>query len=571
MGSQFDRLMDAATDPFTREIHYQHPLAFAAKVQDADNPGLREVLALPDSPERDQWIESMYNELDELQDKDTFEIVDRSDAGRREVVPSSWAFKRKRYPDGRLMKIKSRFVVRGDLQRETRGAEIDTYAPVVDWGTIRLVFSLAVNYGLHTQQIDFKNAFVQSTLPEPFFLELPPGPFRNNPDYKDKILKVQKSLYGDRRAPRLWYDHLRSALTSEKYGFVVSELDPCLFLKDDLIIVVYVDDAIIVSKDSSKVDDIIQTLKDDHFDLTQEGSLSAYLGIDIKTDPTDGSLYLSQPALTQKVIELLGLENGAGKDTPASGPLGKCSDADPITGRFSYRSAIGMQMYLTGNTRPDCQFAVHQCARFSHAPKYPHEQAVKRIGRYLLQTATKGIRIKPSRLLTLDCYVDADFAGLWGAEPPDDEMSVRSRTGYVVMLGQSPVLWASKLQTETATSTMAAEYIALSTAMRAIIPLRHIYFDLTKALRLPQDEKSSLTTVFEDNQAALKLATSTDPPRLTPQSKHLAVKYHWFRSKLAKGQIEIIYVQTDFQKADLMTKALSKIKFEYARKLVMGW
>ena len=148
---------------------------------------------------------------------------------------------------------------------------------------------------------------------------------------------------------------------------------------------------------------------------------------------------LTQEHLTQQIIELLGLEDGAGKATPCTTILGKCLQSPPAPGTFNYRSAVGMLQYLCNNTRPDCTFAVSQCARFSHDPREEHEIAVKRIGRYLLTTKTAGIYFKPVPNPTLDMYVDADFAGLYGYEDIQDPDCVRSRSGFAIMLGDSPV------------------------------------------------------------------------------------------------------------------------------------
>ena len=75
-------------------------------------------------------------------------------------------------------------------------------------------------------------------------------------------------------------------------------------------------------------------------------------------------------------------------------------------------------LYLAGKAWPDIAFAVHQCARFSHQPKKCHEDAVKRIVRYLKGTYKKGLIFKPTGELTLEAFVDADFADLWGVEEP---------------------------------------------------------------------------------------------------------------------------------------------------------
>ena len=131
-------------------------------------------------------------------------------------------------------------------------------------------------------------------------------------------------------------------------------------------------------------------------------------------------------------------------------------------------------MYVV-NTRPDIQYAVNACARFTHSPRQSHAEAVKRICRYLKGTAERGLVFEPQLdgdTIGLDAYVDSDFAGLYQAEDPQDTVSSRSRSGYVFFLGKCPVLWASRLQTEAALSTVEAEYIALATAMRELIPLR---------------------------------------------------------------------------------------------------
>jgi hypothetical protein len=139
--------------------------------------------------------------------------------------------------------------------------------------------------------------------------------------------------------------------------------------------------------------------------------------------------------------------------------------------------------------------------------------------------------ICPSPDLTLDLFVDADFAGLWNAEKPDDPTAVKSRTGYIITIGGTPVIWSSKLQTEIALSTCEAEYIALSTAMRALLPLRALFKSLAGSLTLLHEEVTKVCAVWEDNQAALKLATAQFP-NMTPRTKHIGIKYHWFKSHI---------------------------------------
>uniref|UniRef100_A0A7S4IN60 Reverse transcriptase Ty1/copia-type domain-containing protein n=1 Tax=Odontella aurita TaxID=265563 RepID=A0A7S4IN60_9STRA len=233
-----------------------------------------------------------------------------------------------------------------------------------------------------------------------------------------------------------------------------------------------------------------------------------------------------------------------------------------------------MCWYLCNQSHPDIQMAVSQCARFTFCPKRSHEKALKRIGRYLKGFKKKGGRgliLKPSGDLRIDAYVDADFSGLWSYEDPHDPTCVKSRMGYVLCVGNCPVVWMSKLQQEIALSTMEAEYIALSTAMKDIIPLQLLVHEAAVGVDLREEILVSINTrVWEDNQGCLKLAR-LPPPRMTPRSKHYALKYHWFRAHLRPNQIEIMPIDTNDQLADIFTKALRPEKHLQMRKKLMHW
>jgi hypothetical protein len=235
---------------------------------------------------------------------------------------------------------------------------------------------------------------------------------------------------------------------------------------------------------------------------------------------------------------------------------------------------IGMLGYLQGHSRSNTTFSTSQCARFIHCTKRSHEEALERIGQYLKATGDKGLIVHPKNhkgRLDIDCYVDADFAGLWGYEDKQDPSCVKSRTGYVIFIADCPVVWVSRLQTDITTSTMEAEYSALSTAMRDVLPIKMLATEISENVGLTQEPITHFrTTVWEDNAGALKLAT-LEPGRTTPRSKWYGIKYHWFRSKLKPNSIDIIKIASVDQRADFLTKSLRREKFEANRKLTLGW
>ena len=112
--------------------------------------------------------------------------------------------------------------------------------------------------------------------------------------------------------------------------------------------------------------------------------------------------------------------------------------------------------------------------------------------------------------------------------------------------------------------------MALSASMRVLIPLKQLYKEVFEKLSLPIKEETFIATVWEDNQAALALATATNPPQIVPRAKHIAVIYHWFRSHLNK-LLTVRYIASKEQLADILTKPLAKQKFEDAQKQLMGW
>ena len=462
-----------AFDPITQhqeDFHpglIQSPFALKAKAsKDPDLPSLKESLT---GPHAEHFWLAMDAEIQSLESKGTWEVVDRSSMPSGvKAIPGTWAQRIKQLPTGELNKFKSRWCCRGGVARESY--EGSPYSPLVGWPTVRAGLVLAAAHGWKSRQVDFTLAFCQSPQPvdKPLYMELPQYYQPKGMEGRDVVLKMNKSIYGQIDSPKLFYEHLSRGRS--KLGFHPSDSDPCLFIHSELPIMVlnYCDDQIWLSPDNDAIETYVNKLKGLGYDLTLEddGDIFGFLGINFNRPKGESKITLTQEGLIKKVINYTGMQEASSRDTPAAQePIGADKDGEPFNEEWSYPAAIGMLLYLSSNTRPDIQFAVHSAARHSHSPKKSHAQAVKRIIRYLIGTAEKGIEFEPDLNSGLDMWCDADFSGLWGYEDEQDPISVRSRTGFVLTLFGCPIIWQSKLQSEITLSSTAAEYVAFSMGM----------------------------------------------------------------------------------------------------------
>ena len=420
--------------------------------------------------DREDFLDAMEKEIADHTKRGHWIIVPRSSmpTGKKAIM-SIWSMKRKRLPDGTLLKHKARLCAHGGMQQWGENYW-ETYSPVVNMLTVRLLLIICKIHKLHSKSIDFVLAFPQADLEEDIWMQIPQGVTVESEDGEPRLLKLCKNLYGLKQGSNNWFKHLKKGLMTR--GLKPSDIDPCLYLKEGLAVLTYVDDCILVSSDQKAIDELVDSLEngEEKFLLTDEGDIDKFLGIEINHFE-DGSFEITQPHLTSRILQLLGLDrNNEWKSSTKSRLLPseqiilhRDSEGEQrkYTDKWNYRTAVGMLTYLQGNTRPDISVHVHQCARFSIDPKRSHERAIIRIGRYLLTSRERGIIYKPDTSKGLECYVDADFAGSWQKADAESADSVMSRTGYVLMYAGCPIHWVSKLQTEIALSTAEAEYIAL--------------------------------------------------------------------------------------------------------------
>ena len=187
-----------------------------------------------------------------------------------------------------------------------------------------------------------------------------------------------------------------------------------------------------------------------------------------------------------------------------------------------------------------------------------------------MATRDKGIIICMNARKCFECWVDADFSGNWRQQDAhNDPMTSKSRSGWTVHFAGAPITWASKIQTITALSTTEAEYIALSTSLREVIPLMGMLKEAAEqGVQIDNLPPKIHCTVFEDNSGTLELAQL---PKVRPRTKHINQSFHHFSEYVERQEIHIQATPTEEQLVNILTKPLPENSFVCHRQSIMGW
>jgi Reverse transcriptase (RNA-dependent DNA polymerase) len=234
-------------------------------------------------------------ELANLLQRDTYSLIPRSSVPEdAQIVPCQWVLKKKRRPDLSLNKYKACLCLSGNCQ-QLPDNENDTYSPVAEWSSIHLLFSLVAVLGYASSHVDFKKSFLKTLLEMPYYMAVPPGFTMDNWNSdmdngkSDQVIKLHNLIYGDKCSPCLWYFHLRAALA--KLHFKPLPKDPCLFVGDNVTLVIHTDDCLIVAPTQAQVDQVISDLRVEGLHLDKEDDIAGYLGVTMDWQP-NGTIHL---------------------------------------------------------------------------------------------------------------------------------------------------------------------------------------------------------------------------------------------------------------------------------------
>ncbi|KAJ9547010.1 LOW QUALITY PROTEIN: hypothetical protein OSB04_019553 [Centaurea solstitialis] len=452
------------------------------------------------------WVSAMQEELAEFEKNLVWILVHRP--SRKTIIGLKWIFRNKLDEHGIVIRNKARLGIDYD----------ETFAPLARLEAIRLFLAYAAHMKFQVFQMDVKSF--------------------TDPKHPDHVYKLNKALYGLKQAPRVWYETLSTYLISE--GFTRGKMDSTLFImnyKDHVFLAqIYVDD-IIFGSTKAKPCKKFEALMQAEYKMSMMGELTYFLGLQVKQ--SEKGIFISQGKYVREMLAKFELTTCSEMKTPMAPPLKLDKDSNGKSVDVTlYRGMMGSLLYLTAS-HPDIMYATCLYARYQADPKESHMKAVKRIFRYLKGTPNLGLWYPRDSGFDLTAFSDSYFAGC--------KIDRKSTTGGCQLLGGK---LTSKKQNSVSTSTAEAEYVAAGSCYAQVLWMRNQLLDYGFQL--------SKIPIYCDNTTAIAIANN---PVLHSKTKHIEIRYHFIRDHVMNGDVELHFVPTEYQLADLFTKPLDEKRF----------
>lgn len=394
------------------------------------------------------------------------------------------------------------------------------------------------------KQFDVKTAFLNGELDQEIYMKYPKG-F----EVPNKVLKLKKSLYGLKQAARIWNKTVDKNLN--QLNFHQAKEDNCLYVnktsQNPCYLIIHVDDILIASKQEKDIDKYASELAK-CFELKCLGEVKQILGNNVKQQH-DGSYALNQSHYIMKIAQTFQMEMIKGSKYPIDPGYFKL-ESPKLPAENQFRKIIGMLLYVASNTRPDISAAVGILSQKLSCPRVVDLLESKRIIRYLKETESCSLILgSPKNNLKLHAHSDADWA--------EDKTTRKSRSGFIIQLGDSTISWSSRRQDKVSVSTTESEFYALTETMKELIWIKSLLRNFEIEIAYP-------IRINIDSQPCIKLAENE---KISQQTKHIDVRYHFAKEEIVAKNMMLCYIPTNHNVADMLTKPLAGTKTKYFREL----
>jgi hypothetical protein len=481
----------------------------------------------------------MEREMKAHETNKSWTLVSRESIVKKEgrktfFISSLWRYRIKTQ-NGAITSYKARLCANG---ASMRCDPHDTFSPTAGITTIRTMFALAAAEGVTIYTGDVPSAYVKANVPEDMDIYMTQPKGFEIEGKETWYARLDKALYGIPPAGQCWYDDCSAFLKS--IGFKQSRADPCIFIKSDedgkMVISLTVDDFLEFAT-SSKLQEETRAMLLKKFQYINNGPATWFLGIGVTQ--TCETISLSQVDFIQGIVK----QHPKVKEQDC--PAEQGSYLEPNEGPkedFPYRSLCGRLRYAT-ITRPEIEHSLNQCCRFQENPGKQHVKALLRIVGFLKKYPDRPLIYRKNTdglhdPILLDGIADSSHA--------DDTETRRSSYGYFARINGCPVAWKSRTTPTVATSVAEAEYVALSECLKELLHLKGLLEELGYQVKTPYILRT-------DSLAAKGIA---EYARVTNRSKHIDIRYHFLRERVAAKEVEVEHVPTEKNIADIFTKNL---------------
>lgn len=518
------------------------------KSENSDPTTLEEALT---GAESNQWWEAFNLEMDRLTARNTWIIIgdeiQLTETTGEVIKPikSKFVFRKSVKQDGST-KFRCRLVACGYSQIPEKDYD-ETFAPTAKYRSLCTILHLAATNGWHIAGIDVENAFIESEIDKEIYMKLPTDVFGDKTTGKPIRVRLMKSLYGLKQAGELWYQKLNQIFTDMEFTRLAHDI--CVFKYKDtstgnlVIILCYVDDILFIGNNESLINESIEKVMSKVTKITQ-GEVKRFIGVDLKRDLTNHTITLSQKPYIKKFCNEHGSKeesNLRSTDIPMPHTLDFSAVKEP-TGIEPIRDVVGGARYLADRTRPDLLTAVGLLGSAANNPTSTHLRGVRYLVRYLEGTHDSHELVlggEDKTDVNLFGYVDASHLPHGDSKP---------RLGFCFFLNlHSGTIYARSFKgTSVSHSSCESEIDAIDEAIKSAIWLRGFLDELGYAQTQP-------TILYTDSQSAKTLGDSYN---IGNKSAHLTVRLNFIHEQIKRKVIELKFINTENQVADVLTKLL---------------
>ena len=501
--------------------------------------------------------DAIVAEMESILGKGTFAPADLRKLSKRPI--RSFVFlKEKQNASGVAVKIKARLVTNG--KEQDRSLYDDLSSPTCSVQSLFIVAMIAAIEAWIVVTMDVGTAYLNADMERDDIYIILDADTSRILVMLDKrfstcinskgqaVVLLKKALYGCIESALLWYKHLHGTLT--RNGYRQCPYDRCVYMDNDTILLVYVDDIFVAARTESAKNRVVEIIRSTYNTITvAEGPVQSYLGMSFDFTQ-QGKVMIS---MTKHINELLGNYKGKEKASPADNNIFRVTESNNLSRDYSeiFHSTTAKLLYIAKRARPDLLTAVAFLTTRVQHPTEADNKKLERVLGYLLRTRDRALVLEPSRDMQLSAYVDASY---------DVHEGARSHTGVLLTLGKGALYAKSSKQKLVTKSSTEAELVALADATDVIMWARCFLSSLGYVQRP--------TRVYQDNKSTMTIATKGYD--MHGRTKHVSLRYFSVSDLVQRCELTLSYLPTEEMIADILTKPLQGQLFNLLCDGLMG-